>query len=570
MAICKIPRHAGGRAPALGRLITYLAREEKREIAMLLAANGKPIEVAPTIESMGGYHGRHWHAIIALNEHECKELFNRYGKSIEHAAVEHGKRLAQQLMKLTQDKRPPNFAVHFERKPDGELRFHYHFVGVESHAQMRGEYGAIQKAWDREWPDRRPIVDWREHHEFKRVRRELRDLQKEQRQLNRDRYQALVASPLPQHFRVRLDFDRQERVLIDRRFELETKAINHRYASRGDLNTPGNVAEIENALQRKTAAIQRLQMRGVSSDISKTSMVLREKAGRAITIGKRTGQQATTKTVRALNSQVAKELIRKFKEVSQQRNRDPKAIREGQRIARSVKGVALEASKGVARVGAEIAKAAASASAKLAIRSTAATAKIGAGLVLAIPTGGLSLKAATKEAGHDLAEGGKAAGKELVHGAKNTGKEAARSAAKTGMSVARAVNNLSIGALPKHLESAVKAGVGAGKTSAAIAKSLGKAGIEATKTTVSTAKDLIALDLKGAAKTLAVGTLDTGKQLLGAAAHLKDLPASLKLATSTIEKIPVIGLAGTIARLGAEATAATSSAQKAPSMEMDL
>jgi hypothetical protein len=564
MAICKVPRHAGGRAPSLGRLIAYLAREEKREIALFLAANGKPIEVAPTVESMGGYHGRHWHAIINPNEHECKELFNRYGVSYEHAAVEQGKRLARQLQALTQDKVPVKIAVHFENP----TKFHYHFVGTETHAQMRGEYGAIQKAWDREWPDRRPITNWKEHHEFKRVRKELRELQKEQRQLDRDRYKALVGNSLPNHFKIRLDFDRRERLLIDRRFELETKAINHRYASRGDLNTPGNIAEVENAIQRKTAALQRIEMRGVSSDISKTSTVLREKAGRAISVAKRTGKQAVSKTVSASNSQIAKAIIRKFKEVSHQQSHDPKAIREGQRLAKTAKGVALEAAKGATRVAAEMAKTAASASAKLAIRSTAATAKIGAGLVLAIPTGGLSLKAATKEAGRDLTEGGKAAAKELAHGAKNTGKEAARSATKTGLSLGKAVNNLGISALPEHLQSTIRAGVGGAKTSAAIAKDIGKAGVEAGKTTVSTVKEVVTGDFKGAAKTLLVGTLDTSKHLLGATVHLKDLPASLKLATSTIEKVPIIGLAGTVARLGAEATAAANSLQKSSSLEL--
>lgn len=551
MAICKMPRHAGGRAPALGRLVAYLAREEKREIAMLLAANGAPIEVAPTVESMGGYHGRHWHAIVSPSNNECRELFSRYGESVEHAAIEHGKRLALQLQHLTQDKEPPRFAVHFENTSQSDLKFHYHFIGTDTHALMRGQHGAIQKAWDREWKDSRPITNWKEHHEFKRVRRDLRELQKEQRQLDRDRYKALREATLPEHFKIRLEFDRKERVNIDRRFELETAAVNHRYASRGDLQSPANIAEIENAIQRKTAALQRIQMRGASADITRTSMVLREKTGRAISLAKRTGQRAATSTISAVNSRIAKDIIRKFQEVNQQQRHDPRAIQEGKRLARSAKGAALEAAKGVTRVGAEIAKAATAASAKLALRSTTATVKVGAGLALAIPTGGLSLKAAAKEAGRDLAEGGKEAGKELAQGAKTATKQAAKSAARTGSALAKAANSIGLGALPKPLESTVRAG------------------LVAAKTTAVAAKDLVTLDLQGAAKSLALGGIETTKHLLGSAVHLKDVPASLKVAISTIEKVPIIGLAGTVARLGAETVSTSNSLQKSPSLELD-
>ncbi|WLT33343.1 hypothetical protein [Geothrix sp. PMB-07] len=550
MAICKPPRHSGGRAPSLGRLISYLAREEKREAVLFLSATGEPIEVASTIDSMGGYLGRYWHAIVNPSVHECQEIYARYGKSIEHAAVEHGKRLALQLHSLTQDKEPPKMTIHFEKVSDDGMKIHYHFVGTETHALMRGPHGAIQKAWDREWSDRRPITNWKEHQEFKRVRSELKELQKEQRQLERDRYKALVGASLSEHFKIRMEFGQKERVIIDRRFDLETAATNHRYASRGDLNSPANVAEIENALQRKAASLQRLQMRGVSSDITKASMVLREKAGRSISVAKRAGKRAATATIGGVNSKIAKDLIRKFQEATQQQHQDPRTIQEGRRISKSVKGVALEAAKGLSRVGAEVAKAATAATTKLGIRTTTAAVKVGAGLALSIPTGGISLKAAAKEAGRDLAEGGKEAGKELAHGAKNAGKEAARSAANTGVSIAKVANNLGLGALPKPMESTVRAG------------------LAATKTTAMAAKDLATLDIQGAAKTLALGGLETSKHLLGSAVHLKDIPASLKLAISTLEKIPILGLAGTVARLGAEATAAANSLPKSSSLEL--
>lgn len=96
-----------------------------------------------------------------------------------------------------------------------------------------------------------------------------------------------------------------------------------------------------------------------------------------------------------------------------------------------------------------------------------------------------------------------------------------------------------------------------------------KAGIEAAKTTAIAAKDLLTLDLQGATKTLAIGGLETGKHLVASAVHLKDIPASIKFAISTLEKVPIIGLAGTVARFGAEATAAANSIQKSPSIEME-
>lgn len=564
MAICKIPRHNGGRAPALGRLIIYLAREEKREIAMFLSANGEPIEVAPTIESMGGYHGRHWHAIVAPSANECRELFSRYGKSIQHAAIEHGKRLSQQLQSLTQDKEPPKFAIHFESIADESFKFHYHYVGTESHALMRGQHGAIQKAWNREWSDRRPVTNWKEHQEFKRARRELRALQKEQRQLDRDRYKALTGASLPKHFMIRLEFSTKERAIIDRRFELETAAINHRYASRGDLNSPANSAEIENAIQRKTAAVQRLQMRGASSDINKTSMVLREKTGRAISLAKRTGRKASVASLNTANSRYAKDLIRKFQEAGGQQKQDSRAVQEGKRIVRPIKGAAVEAAKGITKVGAEITRAAVAASTKLGIRTATATAKLAVGLVLAIPTGGASLSVAAKEAGQDLATGGKEAAQEAGRGIKNSAKEAAVSTARTGLSVGKAVANIGVGSLPGPLRSTVNAGAGAAKTASVVAKNVAKAATQVTKTTVGTATDLIKFDVKGAVKTLAVGSLETSKHLLsaGAAIQIKDIPAPLKIATSTIEKVPIIGVVGTVARLSLEATAAAAAVAK--------
>lgn len=250
-----------GKAPILGTLAHYLVAEEGREACHLMDASGREISAEELTEAFGGQHGAHWHAIVSPTFEDCVILTARHGGNAQAAAIAQGRAIAQRVERDTG--RPVAFAAHFEHR-DGKPHFHFHLVGQgEPRARLYGRSGLLQRAWDRAVaPDRKPIVDWAEHAAFRQTREELRVVQKEMRTLGEARRRAIAAAPPEQKAEVRAAYLDRELELIPRRYELEVKAIGHRYAARNDLGSDRHQAELVDAANRQKGALTRATFRG--------------------------------------------------------------------------------------------------------------------------------------------------------------------------------------------------------------------------------------------------------------------------------------------------------------------
>ena len=266
-AIIKKAQHRG-KAPFLSVLAAYLAAEDGREACLLMNAAGERIEPEDLVQAFGGDRAEHWHAIVSPTPEDCRVLAERHGGDYQAAALSQGKAMAQRLERDTGQR--VAFAVHFEERA-GQPHFHYHFVGMgEAKVRLYGRSGVIQRAWDRTWePDRKPIVDWKAHAAFLKTRQELRAVQKQMRDLGQERYRELKAAPPDQKASIREAFKTRELDLIPQRYELEVRAIHHRYAAREDVGSPRHQAELVEALNRRTGAITRAERRGLPWEVLK-------------------------------------------------------------------------------------------------------------------------------------------------------------------------------------------------------------------------------------------------------------------------------------------------------------
>ena len=262
--IIKKSQHRG-KAPIAGTLFEYLEAEEGREACLLLDSSGCPITAEELTQEFGGSRAAHWHAIVSPTFEDCAILTARHGGDRQAAAIAHGKAIAQRLERDTGQR--VAFAVHFEHR-DGKPHFHYHFVGQgEARVRLYGRSGVIQRAWDRAWsPEQKPIQNWQEHRAFKSTREELRSVQREMRNLGEERRRAIAAAPPERKGEVRERFKEPELALIERRYDLESRAINHRYAARNDVGSVRHQAELVDAKNRQRGAITRAHHRGLPKD----------------------------------------------------------------------------------------------------------------------------------------------------------------------------------------------------------------------------------------------------------------------------------------------------------------
>lgn len=540
VAIFKNPVHKGGKRPPLGRLNDYLAKEEKRETVLFLDGHGKAIDPDLATKEAGGYAAEHWHAIVAPSHLECSSLTQRFGTP-EKAAIEHGKAMAAEIRREIGSEKVPNIAIHFEHDKLGNLRWHYHFVGEEkANGRLFGEGGKLQKAWDRvAMPDKKPIVNWRENRLYIAAKRDLKDVQIEQRKLSKNRQAALKAIQLPwEKTAIRDRFACKEVALINQRHALETKAANHRYGSRNDSGSLAHRTELSRIDARKATATTRIANRGQDP---KAIGRIKSATGRGISSAKR----GATKGI-ALVANAASKLNEDLKRATEKgRVRDPHHLKVEIPGAHQMKSAALSIVGGALRTAAEAVQATAKAAAKITFHTGKASVKVAIGLVTALPTGGSSLAKASADASKDLAEGATESGKELGTGIKNTSIEAAR----IGADVGKAMGNVGIGALPRPAQEAIRAGSAATRTAAA------------------TFKDVVTLDLTGAASTALIGAGRTLKHAAGATIEgAKTLPPALNLPLKAIEMVPLIGQVVKVAHTAMEMAATV--APKA--FELDL
>ena len=142
-------------------------------------------------------------------------------------------------------------------------RWHCHLVirGPERE-RLFGRKGKAQKAWDRLWADRpETIRDWEQHRRFAELREQVREIQRQQRVLSRERSEALRrAEPLEKRELAR-HYEERLQELIQRRYAAESLAMEARYAARGMVGCAEHRMEIHKAEQRRDTALQRMRRR---------------------------------------------------------------------------------------------------------------------------------------------------------------------------------------------------------------------------------------------------------------------------------------------------------------------
>ena len=500
------------KAPAWNRRAHYLARQEGRDSARLLCMSGQDLAPSQAIEVMGGAQGEYHEVIVAPSTLECQAIWTRCPEAPQRAVEEAGNRIA----KAYAQGRPYVLAIH---EQDGRFHFHVAVAGqLTEHAL--GKHGKCQKAWTQEFGGDEPrIQDWAAHLRFKEEKTLLQQAIREQKENDLQRRESVARAPLGQKTQAARPFEKKARVLIERRYTVEVRAILARYEARGTLRSPQHHAEVEQADHRRSGAIHRLEKRETSRHLG----AVKARLGRTVSTGGRVAQ----KGVRTAVSITSAALEHTLKELGV-----PAPVRK---VTRTGLVLAEGAIQTVLSTSQEAAKAAIRGSAHL----THASLKLGIGLVAAIPSGGASLTSAGTEAGQDLAS----AGKELGHGALLAGAEIAKG---TGRTLHLGTQEL----IPRELRLALS-----------MATTL-------AKTTLGVVKDTVTLSPLSLAKGLAGGAMEVGKTTANAVGLKASLPEPLRRAFQLAGWIPLVGIAVKAAELSAE-TAQSAINAASRSMEVD-
>ena len=516
MAIIKPGFTAGFRgraqAPTWNRRAHYLASDHDRDSARLLGMAGQELDPSQAIETLGGPRGIYHEIIVAPSTRECETIRARCPEDPQRAAAEAGNRIA----KAYAQGRPYVLAIH---EQDG--RFHLHVAVAGSRSEWAlGKHGQIQKAWDREsFGDEPRIQDWGAHLRFKEEKARLQEVIRKQKENELQRREA-VKRAMPGHkTEAARPFEVKARELIERRYVTELTAIQARYEARGALGSPRHEAEMEQATQRRTGSMRRLENREMHRELG----AAKARLGRAADSAGRVANRGT----RVVGSIGRAAVDKALKEMGV-----PAPVRA---ITRSTMAVGEEALQTALRASLEASKAAAHSSLHL----TQASLKLGAGLVLALPTGGVSLQSAGKEVGQNLAK----AGKEMTQGI-------ARAGAGVGSGVTRIATTGVQELLPRELRLATN-------PAATVAR-----------TTVGAVKDVATLSPVALVKTLAVGAFDLTKTTANVAGVQTHLPAPLRQAFKVAGLIPVVGIAAKATELATE-VAHTAISAASRGMEVD-
>jgi hypothetical protein len=142
-------------------------------------------------------------------------------------------------------------------------RWHFHLV-IRGPIRERlfGEQGRVQRAWDRLWNDRPDrIRDWDAHLRFQALREEVREVQRQQRILGRERSEAIRKARSSEKAMAAHPYEERMLDLIHRRFALEAQAIEARYAARGTAGGAEHCVEVQKSEQRRDQALKRLRLR---------------------------------------------------------------------------------------------------------------------------------------------------------------------------------------------------------------------------------------------------------------------------------------------------------------------
>lgn len=298
MAVFPSHSYRKGRMPSAQRLSHYLGHHEKREASYLVTVDGRQLTPDAAAKALGGPDGiegrDYWHRLASMSREECDYIVERTGLSHHQAAQEQGRILARDIQRKCGLKEAPLVAVHLEKEEDGGLRWHYHLLGKgQEPSGLQGARGHLQKAWDQEMRDlmeeRRKVVDWEAHKEWRGLREEHAKLVKEQRELTEARSAERKALAhhqnrvqdirwadqmslglLPgmrmvadlkqlQANRIRRESDAasraHQRELTERRHRLEMQMLLKRYQARGASGSQAHQGEIAKVEARREGAI---------------------------------------------------------------------------------------------------------------------------------------------------------------------------------------------------------------------------------------------------------------------------------------------------------------------------
>lgn len=542
--------HGRSKQASFGRRVEYLASDHDRDKAVLLNGRGEEITRRQALEAFGGKEAPYHEVIYAPSGAECRALEERFG-SPEAAQQE----MARQLAGRLSPDHPCLVAVHTH----GD-RWHLHMpIQGEAPSRLLGPTGEAQRAWDEVLRATRPrerIVDWEAHQRSETLRDELKGVQREQRQLDRDRYQAIRSERNPaRKLEIAQGFDQRGLDLVVHRHQLEVGCIQARYEARGRAGSWDHRAEVEKADQRRAGGENRIQRRAEQTKERLFSGRGREAGKGAARRTDRVLAQGRERTLRAAERVVglAGRMVERGVDTALRGAGVPTEarflVRGGMKVGREAVRLTLKTLQVATRAAWKVGMEAAPAAGRQAIRAAKITAQMSVGAILAVPTLGKSLGVAGKETSQDVALAGKDLAKDGVRIGQTVAREAGNASTELAQEGLRSVTSLGMEALPRPMREAARGAIQAGKTAGRVAA------------------DLVQLDPLGAAVNLGKGGLDvvaSGARAVGGAAKL---PEAVRMPLALLEKMPVIGLAAKAAKVSADLGAQVAQATRSFDLE---
>ena len=250
------PGFRGRKLPATWvRRTEYLRAEHGRDGVALQGPHGRDLTAAQSVALLGGPEAEYHEVIVAPSQAECDTIRGRNPAAPRDEALMAGHRVAQAYTKGG----PYVLAMH---EQDGRFHFHIAAPGPRPNVAL-GRQGTMQKAWDREFLGDEPrIQNWEAHRRFKALKVQLEGVIREQRELVRQRREAVREAPPGHKLDASRPFDERARDLVGRRYELEVSALLARYEARGAVGSPRHQSELEQTHHRRTGALHRLERRG--------------------------------------------------------------------------------------------------------------------------------------------------------------------------------------------------------------------------------------------------------------------------------------------------------------------
>jgi hypothetical protein len=231
-------------AASFGRRAHYLAAEHDRAGVTVLDRETEGLTPKAAIERMGGSEVEYHEIIISPSPLEC-EAIRQYGSKVgmDQAIPETARRVSEGYA----EGREYVTAVHWS--DDGRFHFHVTVQGSERPGTF-GERGQVQKVWNAQWihaPQEHRIRDWGMHGTAKECQAEASALARTQRAMSKDRSDEIKAAPAELRMEIMDRWRDRESKIAAQRLDVETRAIEARYESRGISGSILKEVEIEKA-----------------------------------------------------------------------------------------------------------------------------------------------------------------------------------------------------------------------------------------------------------------------------------------------------------------------------------